>query len=368
MKEQKEKSRQKKWWILLILLFLLLLLFLGYFLLQRDEQISEPLQKVSEKKDTLEVIEKIDTLPKIDTVTKKKSVKAIKKTITAVVPEDTVKKDTSDNLILLDEDSTDFEIADPCVEDTIAPWVFPDPSGGLHYEALKVRLKCTEEAQIFWKYKNEASWKIYSGRPIAINETISICYKATDKCGNKMAVKCEDYEIGERTETKNCPDDMVNIKMGTVNFCIDKYEWPNIKGKKPRANISIYQAQDSCFTKGKRLCKTEEWSLACAGVYSWKYAYGNKYESFACNTRDTTVYRSGMKPECRGYFEIYDMSGNLAEWTDTKSKKNPEFFNVMGGFWQSGSQSDCFTPRYSYYPQNHHNPVGFRCCKDVEVN
>jgi hypothetical protein len=38
---------------------------------------------------------------------------------------------------------------------------------------------------------------------------------------------------------------------------------------------------------------------------------------------------------------------------------------VMGGFWQSGPRSGCFDIRYSYFPQNRHNPVGFRCCKDI---
>ncbi|HAJ79773.1 MAG TPA: hypothetical protein DCO75_08365, partial [Fibrobacteres bacterium] len=73
----------------------------------------------------------------------------------------------------------------------------------------------------------------------------------------------------------------------------------------------------------------------------------------------------GKKPECRGYFGVFDMSGNLAEWTGTKSGKNSRFYNVMGGFWESGPQSGCFDARYSYFPQNRHNPVGFRCCSNA---
>jgi formylglycine-generating enzyme required for sulfatase activity len=58
------------------------------------------------------------------------------------------------------------------------------------------------------------------------------------------------------------------------------------------------------------------------------------------------------------------MAGNLAEWTSTRSSKNDRFYNVMGGFWESGPQSTCFDKRYSYFPQNRHNPVGFRCCSE----
>jgi formylglycine-generating enzyme required for sulfatase activity len=59
------------------------------------------------------------------------------------------------------------------------------------------------------------------------------------------------------------------------------------------------------------------------------------------------------------------MAGNLAEWTSTPSPQNSSFNNVMGGYWESGSQSRCADARYSYFPQNRHNPVGFRCCKDA---
>jgi formylglycine-generating enzyme required for sulfatase activity len=138
-------------------------------------------------------------------------------------------------------------------------------------------------------------------------------------------------------------------------------------GRKPKSNISLYQAKDSCVIVGKTLCTTKEWTFACQGGKNRNYPYGNKYEPMACNTRDTTVYKSGSFPECRGYFEVYDMSGNLAEWTDTRSSKNSDFYNVMGGFWKSGSQSSCTKARYSYYPQNYHNPVGFRCCKELQV-
>jgi formylglycine-generating enzyme required for sulfatase activity len=58
------------------------------------------------------------------------------------------------------------------------------------------------------------------------------------------------------------------------------------------------------------------------------------------------------------------MSGNLAEWTSTQAKRNSRYYNVMGGYWESGPASGCYATRYGYYPQNRHNPVGFRCCKD----
>lgn len=361
-KENKKENKKKSWWLLLLLLLLLISLGIYFFLMKKRDVKPAPVVIDTVNTVVVDTVMQdtvIDTVPqKVDTV----KVPVVKK----IIIKDTVIEKKQDSIVVdsfsLEEEDT-VEI-DPCDEDTIAPWIFPDPSGGLHLGEIDVILKSTEDATIEWRYKDEKNWKPYHGRPIKIASTRSICYKAVDSCGNKMDAKCEDYEIGKRPDEEVCPKDMAHIKIASKSFCIDKYEWPNKKGKKPSANVSLYQAQDSCFTKGKRLCTTEEWSLACAGSYSWKYAYGNRYEPRACNTRDTSVVKSGSRPECRGYFEIFDMSGNLAEWTDTKSRKNSEFYNVMGGFWQSGPQSTCFDPRYSYYPQNHHNPVGFRCCKD----
>lgn len=251
----------------------------------------------------------------------------------------------------------------PCESDSVSPWIYPEPSGGLHYGSVNVRLISDESCMIHFRLDKEAEWRLYDNTPILIDKKRVLHFMAKDTCGNEMAPRKETYEIKPPPSRKYCPDDMVFIEIGETRFCIDRYEWPNKGGKRPRSFISIYHARDSCFTVGKRLCSTEEWSLACGGVYGWKYSYGDVYEPNACNTRDTTAYASGSKPECRGYFGVFDMNGNLAEWTDTRSKRNNRFYNVMGGFWDSGSQSDCFSTRYSYFPQNKHNPVGFRCCK-----
>ncbi len=254
---------------------------------------------------------------------------------------------------------------DPCEEDTLSPWVYPDPSGGLHYGEVSVLFLSTKPCKIEWKFKNGTNWNIYNDSGVTVDKNTTLCFKAVDSCGNRMELRYEKYEIKPMKEKLYCPNNMEFIKIGDAQFCIDQYEWPNKVGKRPTSNISIYNAMDSCFTVGKRLCTTDEWSLACGGVYSWKYPYGDTYEPNACITRDTSVQVAGTKPECRGYFGIFDMAGNLAEWTNTKSKINNEYYNVMGGFWESGPQSSCFEPRYSYYPRNSHNPVGFRCCKDI---
>jgi len=248
-----------------------------------------------------------------------------------------------------------------CKSDTTPPWVYTDPAGGLHHGKISIKLFGTKPCAVEWKSRGE-TWNAYAGEAIAIDTTTTLMIRAVDSCGNAMAPREERYEIAPEDSVVYCPDGMEHISVGTTDFCIDRYEWPNKKGALPKAYISLYQAMDTCVTAGKRLCTSDEWTIACTGPYGWKYPYSAEFQLYACVTHDTAARPSGSKSECRGYFGVFDMSGNLAEWTSTKSSKNIQFYNVMGGFWESGPQSGCFDARYSYYPQNRHNPVGFRCC------
>ena len=256
-------------------------------------------------------------------------------------------------------------MAEACAGDTVAPWVYPDPSGGLHRKQIAVRLVSSKPCTIEWKTDSAAQWNIYKGETIPIVQHTILYFQAHDSCGNAMERREEEYDIKPMETQRYCPGDMEYVSEGSARFCIDRFEWPNRKGAIPLSFISIYNAMDSCRAVSKHLCTSDEWTLACTGPHAWKYPYGNSYEPHACVSQDTCSRPSGSKPECRGYFDVFDMAGNLAEWTNTRSSRNPQFYNVNGGFWESGPHTGCFDTHYSYFPQNRHNPVGFRCCKEA---
>src|SRR5437763_1045092 len=68
-----------------------------------------------------------------------------------------------------------------------------------------------------------------------------------------------------------CPQGMAPIGGG---FCIDAYEYPNMKGVKPLSSVSWDQAAKLCEAGGKRLCSFAEWRAACGGPKDQKYPYG----------------------------------------------------------------------------------------------
>jgi hypothetical protein len=370
---KKDSDRNR---IIIVVLLILLIIIAVLFFWNRSEKSGKSSvvvikKTVSENRDTIvpRIVKDTDTVVQIikDTVKNtvavvkpvKKSIDAVKKVDTVTILPDTAKTESP---ITLDTIATQ---PDPCESDTTQPWVYPDPSGGRHHEDVSIVFVSDKKAQIQWRFKDAAKWNVYDGNPITISNTSTIEFTAFDSCNNAMEIRSEYYEIIRGESEKYCPDGMEYVKVAEQMFCIDKYEWPNRKGSKPDAFVSKYGASDSCFSKGKRLCTADEWTLACMGPYSWRYPYGQVYEPYACSTHDTTFSVSGSKPECRSFFGVYDMSGNLAEWTDTKAVENRQFYYVKGGFWESGPQSSCLEKRYSYYPQNKHNPVGFRCCSDI---
>lgn len=383
--KKKDESRGRK---SVLLIFLILLLLLLWFIWLRKPPVtpeipprkdgvagdSVPADTTANVDSITAFPDTVDTVVLVDTVTDNIDTVAIQPVSVPKV-KDTIQENIAgaDDTTGMVDDSTDVVSdttivdEDPCLKDTAALWVYPDPSGGLHYRMISVEFVANRNARIHYKMNDDTSWMVYDGKPVAISSTTTLYFDAIDSCGRVMEQRAEYYEIEKGRKTSPCDTDMAYIKVGSMRFCMDRYEWPNHKGVRPQSFVSYYQAMDSCFSVDKRLCTAEEWTVACGGSYSYTYPYGNSYEPYGCVTHDTMTALSGSKPECRSFFGVFDMSGNLLEWTSTKARENSAFYYVAGGFWESGPKSGCGSRRYSYYPQNKHNPVGFRCCRDIST-
>jgi hypothetical protein len=160
-------------------------------------------------------------------------------------------------------------------------------------------------------------------------------------------------------------------------------------GVQPWAPVTWTQADAACKAikdsngSPMRLCDADEWSAACS------LGTAGSVWAFATNP---TVYSNGMGIDnslvCNGYDQglgapwltgagascfaaqpkgnVYDMTGNLAEWTSTPVMyMNTTYFKVRGGAFNnfSGGLACNFdfvidAPSYQY------SDLGFRCCAD----
>lgn len=214
---------------------------------------------------------------------------------------------------------------------------------------------------------------------------------------------------------KGCPEGMVAIK---GKYCIDQYEASTVeisgksskphspflpveglkvkavskRGVKPQAHISRDQAEQACQNAGKRLCSDDEWIGACKGKRPTQFPYGSERKDGYCNDHGVSsfnmYYGAGSDPpkelytwvnmndprlnqvdgalaptgsfkKCRNGFDVYDMVGNLHEWTAAPSG------TFRGGYYLdthiNGDGCDYRTTAHA--PKYYDYSTGFRCCK-----
>jgi len=169
----------------------------------------------------------------------------------------------------------------------------------------------------------------------------------------------EEFQMGKGK--RKCPDDMAWVEPAMV--CIDLYEFPNMSGELPLVGLTYGQAEELCKSYGKRLPTAKEWELACGGEKNFPYPYGETYKKDTCwmdrpYSAGPTI--SGSMPQCVSPFGIYDMTGNVWEWTSSDGFE-PGTKYVRGGSWLSYPSVATCTLMAWEKPESGGKDYGFRC-------
>jgi len=170
-----------------------------------------------------------------------------------------------------------------------------------------------------------------------------------------------------------------------MEFCIDRYEYPNQRGAYPMAMVAWHEAEALCAEQGKRLCDEAEWTFACEGEEAMPYPYGYVRDPEACVVdRPWRSYNpkalfpraapaagaevarlwqaapSGTRERCVSPFGVHDMTGNVDEWTrGVRRGERPSI--LKGGYW--GPVRTRCRPSTRSHDENHvFYQQGFRCC------
>jgi hypothetical protein len=172
------------------------------------------------------------------------------------------------------------------------------------------------------------------------------------------------------------------------HFCIDRFEYPNEKGAFPWIMVSWSEAGTLCAREGKRLCSEAEWTFACEGEEALPYPNGYARDAEACvidrkgHAVDEEALEvrssaralleldrlwlgeaSGTRPMCRSVFGVYDMTGNVDEWTTSvRADERPSI--LKGGYW-GPVRTRCRPSTRAHGPSFAFYQLGFRCCADV---
>lgn len=232
-----------------------------------------------------------------------------------------------------------------------------------------------------------------------------------DEPNEMILVPAGEFTMGSNTRL---PDEGPEHKVTLPAYYIDKYEvtnmqykkfidatgrrspshfknrtWPPGKADHPVTFVSWDDADAYCKWAGKRLPTQEEWEKAARGEDARVFPWGNTFELDHANTPqrwvalkafgDTTpvgAFAAGVSA-----YGLYDMSGNVWEWTASWYKAYPgnrtpsesygERYKVLkGGSWWDCSFYQCgiSAPVYnrSFFARKTRNDsFGFRCGKDA---
>lgn len=204
----------------------------------------------------------------------------------------------------------------------------------------------------------------------------SYCPIVQEKClrwKEKEKLRCLEFQK---------PTVCASLRRIPMHFCIDRYEYPDVKGQRPRSWVSFNLAQWALRTENKRVCSTEEWTLACEGPDMKPYPYGDGYhrDESACNidlpipqggaifrakkygdresqVLDALLAEAGSFPNCKSDYGVYDQVGNLDEFVYNShgtAHARPYISTLMGGFIfgfrnRCRAQTTAHDPNYNWY-------------------
>ncbi len=116
--------------------------------------------------------------------------------------------------------------------------------------------------------------------------------------------------------------------------------YPEGKGNHPVVLVDFGDAERYCKWRSLkegvtyRLPTEKEWEKAARGEDGRAYPWGNKFDPKRCNTRDAGINETTdvtQYPEGRSPYGVYDMAGNVWEWT--QSDYDTELKVLRGGSW-----------------------------------
>ena len=243
-----------------------------------------------------------------------------------------------------------------------------------------------------------------------------VCSAGLLCCTPALAVACDSSAmpqpnagLAEEAGDLGCPDGMARVGA----FCVDRYEaalvvapgqpWSpywnpttavravSLRNAVPQGYIDGTQAAAACAAAGKRLCTDAEWLRACRGPGATTYPYGDAYLPGNCNdtraahpavelfgTSELWIFdfldhpclnqlpaslgKTRARTPCATAEGVYDMAGNLAEWTADPTG------TLVGGSYVSGSINGygCLSRSTAHAIDYHDFATGFRCCADAQ--
>ncbi|MFQ5330337.1 MAG: formylglycine-generating enzyme family protein [Thermodesulfobacteriota bacterium] len=150
-------------------------------------------------------------------------------------------------------------------------------------------------------------------------------------------------------------------------------KYPAGREKHPVVLLSHDDADGFCRWRGRvegrnlRLPTEEEWEKAARGVAGRLFPWGDTFDPSKLNSYDSGPFDTvpvGSYPEGRSPYGLYDMAGEVFEWTSTPDIITGRFI-VKGGSWDDLPGVTRSAARHGRPRDISHILIGFRCAGEL---
>ena len=153
---------------------------------------------------------------------------------------------------------------------------------------------------------------------------------------------------------------------------------PAAKERHPVVWVDLDDARAYANWAGKRLPAEEEWQYAAQGTDGREWPWGASFDRSRSNGGGGSTTPVTAYPEGRSPFGLYDMSGNVWEWTESERTdgrtrfaivRGGSFYDPKGSDWymDGGAQPANFAEKFllMWAGLDRCATVGFRCAADI---
>jgi len=209
---------------------------------------------------------------------------------------------------------------------------------------------------------------------VDIPEGIYLSGSMFELFGKDMPTKTFAFKIGKYPVTNAQYQLFINDNPSVElpkNWDMERRTYPDGKDNYPVKQVSYLQAEDFCKWGGYRFPTDSEWEKAARGTDSRTYPWGEQWgDGLFCNTEESGIdettpvdaYPQGVSP-----YGVWDLSGNVSEWTSTRGTNSTTSKIVKGGSFRLNRYSAESARSSEDSPNDTWPWNGFRCVKFIRI-